>query len=90
MSKILGVDLGNNSIGWAIVDDVKNITLNYGVTTFKDFSKNKKSSKKNNAILNLNLLIAISILFCILNYENWQFWLNIILTTFIAKITLRK
>ena len=34
MSKILGLDLGDNSIGWAVVDTDKNKLLNFGLRIF--------------------------------------------------------
>lgn len=34
MAKILGLDLGTNSIGWAIVDDVQNKILGIGSRIF--------------------------------------------------------
>lgn len=36
MAKILGLDLGTNSIGWAIVDDVENIIIDTGVRIFPE------------------------------------------------------
>lgn len=95
MSRILGLDLGTNSIGWAIIDDKKNKNVNYDVNFFNITSDKKITSslkqivkKEDNAILNLNLIIYASLVFCIMNLENWQFWLNVIVTTVIAKITL--
>ncbi|RKY61368.1 MAG: type II CRISPR RNA-guided endonuclease Cas9, partial [Candidatus Neomarinimicrobiota bacterium] len=36
MSKILGLDLGTNSIGWAIIDNEKNSIVNSGVRIFPE------------------------------------------------------
>ena len=36
MSKILGLDLGTNSIGWAIIDDVNNEILGMGSRIFPE------------------------------------------------------
>lgn len=36
MSKILGLDLGTNSIGWALIDDGRNAILNTGVRIFPE------------------------------------------------------
>ena len=91
MSKYLGLDLGSNSIGWAIIDDSAKKTINYGVHNFDNTNGKKRikiEKQKNQTILILNILIGISAAFCIVNLENLQFWLNIILTIFIAKITL--
>ncbi len=76
MSKYLGLDLGDNSIGWAIIDNTTKKTINYGVQNFNNApnqSCNKTKDMKSNTILTLNRLIAIFILFCIVNFENWQF-----------------
>ena len=90
MSRILGLDIGANSIGWAIIDNETNNLLSTGVRIFKTSSKLKVIKKKNykNAITSLNTIIFVSLILIILNFENWQFWLNISLTTAIAKITL--
>jgi CRISPR-associated endonuclease Csn1 len=34
MAKILGLDLGTNSIGWALIDDVQNKILGIGSRIF--------------------------------------------------------
>ena len=36
MSKILGLDLGTNSIGWALIDDKSNLILDTGVRIFPE------------------------------------------------------
>ena len=89
MSRILGLDLGTNSIGWAIIDNETNNILNYGVRIFKTSPKQKEIKKKNRqkAITSLNAITFISVILIILNFENWQFWLNVTLTSVIAKIT---
>ncbi|MFV8344650.1 hypothetical protein [Flavobacterium sp. ZB4P13] len=90
MSRILGLDFGTNSIGWAIIDNETNNLLNSGVRIFRTSSKLKVIKKKNykKAITSLNTITILSLILIILNFENWQFWLNITLTTAIAKITL--
>jgi RNase H-fold protein (predicted Holliday junction resolvase) len=90
MSRILGLDLGTNSIGWAIIDNETNKLLNFGVRIFKNPSKLKTTKKKKHstAIASLNTITILSLILSVFNIENWQFWLNITLTTAIAKITL--
>lgn len=89
MSRFLGLDLGTNSIGWAIIDDETNKPLNFGVRFFQNSLKSKIAKNKyNTAIVSLNIIIILSLLLSIFNIENWQFWLNISLTTGIAKITI--
>lgn len=94
MSRILGLDLGTNSIGWAIVDDETNRLLNFGVKIFKNLPKSKtiiaskKKKRYSNATITLNAITFISLMLCVVNTENWQFWLNITLTATLTKITL--
>ncbi|HLF51284.1 hypothetical protein [Flavobacterium sp.] len=90
MSRILGLDLGTNSIGWAIIDNETNSLLNSGIKIFKTSPKQKVIKKKNNqkAIISLNAISITSLILVILNFENWQFWLNVTLTSVITKITL--
>lgn len=89
MSRILGLDLGTNSIGWAIIDNETNSLLNSGMKIFKTSPKQKVIKKKNNqkAIISLNAISITSLILVILNFENWQFWLNVTLTSVITKIT---
>lgn len=90
MSRILGLDLGTNSIGWAIIDNETNSLLNSGMKIFKTSLKQKVINKKDNqkAIISLNAISITSLILVILNFENWQFWLNVTLTSVITKITL--
>lgn len=90
MSRILGLDLGTNSIGWAIIDNETNSLLNSGIKIFKTSPKQKVTKKKNNqkAIISLNAISITSLILVILNFENWQFWLNATLTSIITKITI--
>lgn len=91
MSKYLGLDLGSNSIGWAVIDNTAKKTINYGIHNFNNTPSQKRIKRKpikNKTIFILNILIGISTMFCIVSFEDWQFWSNVILTTFIAKITL--
>ncbi len=90
MSRILGLDLGTNSIGWAIIDNETNSLLNSGMKIFKTSPKQKVIKKKNNqkAIISLNAISITSLILVILNFVNWQFWLNVTLTSVITKTTL--
>ncbi|WP_281637719.1 type II CRISPR RNA-guided endonuclease Cas9 [Flavobacterium marginilacus] len=53
MAKILGLDLGTNSIGWAIVDDINNKIIDSGVRIFpegvvaKTIGQGEKEESKN-------------------------------------------
>jgi CRISPR/Cas system Type II protein with McrA/HNH and RuvC-like nuclease domain len=42
MGKYLGLDLGTNSIGWAIIDNDTNHVINSGVRIYNTSFKNKQ------------------------------------------------
>lgn len=90
MSRILGLDFGPKSIGWAIIDNETNSLLNSGMRVFKTSPKQRVIKKKKNqkAFISLNIISITSLILVVLNFENWQFWLNITLTSVITKITL--
>ena len=43
MAKILGLDLGTNSIGWAVVETTENKILDTGIRIFSEKEKQKGS-----------------------------------------------
>jgi len=114
MSKILGLDLGTNSIGWAIVDDSADKIVDCGVRIFPTstnherllarqkrrtenrfvqrklsfYEKSQLSKLTNPIILTLVFCLFLTVLMIILNYSNWQFWLNISLTILITMLSL--
>ena len=90
MSRILGLDFGSKSIGWAIIDNETNSLLNSRMRVFKPSQKQRVIKKKKNqkAFISLNIISITSLILVVLNFENWQFWLNITLTSVITKITL--
>lgn len=49
MKRILGLDLGTNSIGWAMLDSDSNKIIDYGV---KVFSNQRRDSRRNRHLLN--------------------------------------
>lgn len=114
MSRILGLDLGTNSIGWAIIDDSSNKIIDCGVRVFPSSLINEKRlarqqrktenrfaqrtlvfnqlsvllRRTNPIILTLIFGSFMTALLTILNFSNWQFWLNSFLTILIATLTL--
>mgnify|MGYP006376895377 FL=1 len=64
--------------------------LNSGMRVLKTSPKQKVIRKRNNqkAIISLNTISIITLILVILNFENWQFWLNATLTSIITKITI--
>jgi CRISPR-associated endonuclease Csn1 len=49
MTKILGLDLGTNSIGWAVVDKDNHKILDAGVRMFMAGSSDTSQGEKNNS-----------------------------------------
>lgn len=113
MGKTLGLDLGTNSIGWALVNNDTNELIECGVKIFPHSSDNKrflarqsrrlnerhvqktasfysrKLSKQTNPIIfTLKLCIVLTILLAAINTNNWQFWVNLSLTVFVATLSL--
>ena len=97
MGKSLGLDFGANSIGWAIIDN--NTVTEKGVYVLKDeaemknlFSKRIENYKtKLNDKIILSGFITVSLfIFTIINFENWQFWLNLGISGLLVNISLRK
>jgi CRISPR/Cas system Type II protein with McrA/HNH and RuvC-like nuclease domain len=114
MAKILGLDIGTNSIGWAIVDDNSNKIIDCGAKIFPtSFSKerqlarqqrrtdnrfmqralafykeSKLSRRTNPVILTLVCFSVLTALLTVINLSNWQFWLNLSLTVFVATLSL--
>jgi hypothetical protein len=113
MTKVLGLDLGTNSIGWALVDTDKNELLNAGVRIFpnikkpenriilrqirrhkfrltKSISLSKAFSfdKKTIAFKALSVFTIATTFLAFINFSNWQFWLNISMTSCVALLTI--
>ena len=95
MSKVLGLDLGTNSIGWAIIDTDTKQLESVGTRIFpsKAAAKRKKvsrlKSRKLFTIINLlHCVSLITLLLTLFDKSNWQFWLNTSLTAFVATLTL--
>ncbi len=114
MAKILGLDIGTNSIGWTIVDDSSNQIIDCGAKIFPIpfnserqlvrkhrkignrfmqkalvyYSESKLSRRINPVILILVCLSVFTALLTVINSSNWQFWLNLSLTVFVATLSL--
>lgn len=94
MGKYLGLDLGTNSIGWAIIDNYTNHAIDSGVKIYntgfknKQFTPVKKTKKRQKSGIALCVIATTLLLISIIDIVNWQFWLNISLTTYIAILTL--
>jgi ribulose kinase len=94
MGKYLGLDLGTDSIGWAIIDNDVNHAINSGVRIYKTGFKNKqftpfkKTKKRQKSSIALCVIATILLIVSIIDIVNWRFWLNISLTTYISVLTL--
>lgn len=114
MAKILGLDIGTNSIGWAIVDNSSNQMMDCGVKIFPTpknnerrfarqqrrtdyrfiqkaltfYEESKLSKRTNPVILTLVCFSVLTALLTVINLVNWQFWLNLSLTVFVATLSL--
>lgn len=114
MAKILGLDLGTNSIGWAIAEDSSNQLVDGEAKLFPTSFNNdrqlarqqrrtedrfiqraltfcgegKLSRRTNPVILTLVCFSVITALLTVIILSNWQFWLNLSLTVFVATLSL--
>jgi len=98
MKKTLGLDLGANSIGWAIIENDK--IREHGT---RRMLNNTESIRKTNyietiqskndlfCIKNLMLgLVSFLAILSILNNSNWQFWFGLSFSTLLTYFTLKK
>ncbi len=124
MGRILGLDLGTHSIGWAIVDTNENKILNLGARVLDNsidevciageiikiqnlrsksrtsrFHKNsilkqlkaltkRKTNSKNFILIILSVIFATTACGLLINFANWQFWINISITVLLALLTI--
>jgi hypothetical protein len=89
MKKILGLDLGTNSIGYALIQtDNDDYKLNdFGVCQFSESLTRQKNLKRIRTVemiqrisIRDKVLISMIISFVIMtwvNYNNWQFWIGL-------------
>ncbi|TYA52751.1 hypothetical protein [Formosa maritima] len=99
MGKTLGLDIGENSIGWALLENNK--IADYGVQIFE--TKPNELKKNSNKIETIKLtfrqnyqLICLSVLtlclfgMAIATPNFWQFWINLGIGGIIAILTTLK
>ncbi len=106
MSKYLGLDLGTNSIGWALVNGDKIEKLGLIVLPKPIKPLNKKSSKfdgikfyffelskyikKNLKLVMLYCITGIMFTLTLVLPSTWQFWLNLGIGGLVAILTVSK
>ena len=96
MKNILGLDLGTHSIGWAIIDQDSNKVLNCRTTIFTLVKRRHQSTRSSYvfSFFKKRSLAILWIYFCfcnialIIDFKNWQFWLNLIMTLFLSVISM--
>lgn len=106
MSKYLGLDLGTNSIGWALIDNDK--IEKFGVRVFPGLAKTldtksskfdkiksvfyklSKSIKRNSKQVILYSITLTMFSLTLVFPNNWQFWLNLGIGGLIATLTVSK
>lgn len=99
MGKTLGLDLGTNSIGWALLENNK--VTSYGIQIFD--TKRTELKKTSNKIENLKStirqnyqLISLTILtlflfgMAVFTPNIWQFWINLGIGGIIAILTTQR
>ena len=99
MGRTLGLDLGTNSIGWAIIENNKIIQKGVRVLPNNEFRKEKSRIKRTNLISEIKTnsrliaLIFLTLLLFgmgILMPEFWQFWLNLGIAGIFTTLTIER
>lgn len=84
MSKILGLDIGKNSIGWAVIDSKSN-QMDYGVRVFKNglnlrkqtvTEKIKRKTISTKIVLS-SILTSSLFITALINISDWQYWTSL-------------
>mgnify|MGYP001451871488 CR=1 FL=1 len=99
MSKILGLDLGTNSIGWAVINSKTN-QMDCGVRAFKsvlkqrNYAVERKASKKfitisTKVILSSILTFSLFVI-ALININNWQYWTSLGIGGLLVVISIMK
>jgi len=103
MAKILGLDLGTNSIGWALIDTDTNALVRQRIAYRQARRNTKRSVKKPSPLLDrikrvwpvcihilLAILLAGSLLMALIYQKDFQFWFNLAITVLLAWIANKK
>lgn len=99
MKRTLGIDLGTNSIGWALVED--NQIKELGTHVFTPTSKklnvrevrptlfDRFNELSTNKKISTALITSMTIL-ALVNIENWQFWLGLSIASLLTFLSINK
>lgn len=99
MGRTLGIDLGTNSIGWALVEDNQIKELGTHVfnptsqklnirevkpTLFDRFRKLSTNKKVSTALITSMTILTL------VNIENWQFWFGLSIASLLTFLSINK
>ena len=99
MGKSMGLDIGTNSIGWAIIENNKVIQKGVRVLPNNEMEKNLSEMKridiisriKTNSRFIVLIFLTLSLLGMVfLMPEFWQFWLNMGIAGIFAILTIER
>ena len=99
MSRTLGIDLGTNSIGWAIIENNKIIQKGVNIFPNNEFKRKKSRIKHPDLVsvikTNSRLITLISLTISlfgmgVLMPEFWQFWLNLGIAGIFTTLTIER
>jgi len=103
MGKILGLDLGSNSIGWAYIDLPRTEKRALRRKYQRELVFNKTISKKESTlfrikyfiskrlkVITLSIITTIMFALVFISPQFWQFWINLGIGSLIATISLIK
>jgi RNase H-fold protein (predicted Holliday junction resolvase) len=99
MGQILGLDLGTNSIGWALVNDDKIDEMGIRVFPFIAIENQRQKNILKKGFIKLKaipikqkvtiVLFAVLTTLTIIDFSNWQFWLSLNITTCLTYLTMK-
>ena len=100
MKRVLGLDLGTNSIGWALVNDGQVMEMGTRIFPSSTIEKKIRKHKLKKGVSKLNTLptnqkITIALFtalaaLTIIDFSNWQFWLGLNITALLTLLTMKK
>lgn len=85
MKKTPGIDLGKNSVGWALVKDSQKNSAQNAIPLFANRTKTISVNKA----ITCSLTLALALL-TVTSDDNWQFWLGLNITSLLTCLTLNK
>jgi|GEM_PF-6941387 hypothetical protein len=103
MAKMLGLDLGTNSIGWALIDTDTNTIARRRIACRQAGRNTRISGKNSLALIDrikrvwpvcihilLAVLLAGSLLMALIQQKDFQFWFNLTITVLLGWVAAKK